>query len=257
MKKISTIAVSQFHLASHVAFHASVNRAMEEGGFSNAKWDGLLSQYSDSIAVLSDIVRRQQGSVYTEDVQAADARRDSTMRQIFLTVDAAAKSTVSDEKEAGKKLQFILKPYRKDTRDQMSDQTEDVRGMVQVLRGETASPLVGLLMIQAFIDRLEQQNEQFDTLYRERAVDRGAQPCAGVDTVAQRKMTDTLYTNLTEMLNSLSVAAEAGIETGFDTDTLNTLIDTVNAYIAQYKLVLANQAKKTAAPPSPPEGGDV
>ena len=244
MKKINSIALTHFHLATHVDYHKSIYAVMVLAGFLNPKWTTTLAAYKAAIDVLNDVVRRQQGSIYTEDVTAADARRDSTMGQIFMMIDAAVKSSVQEEKEAGKKLQIMVKPYRKDARDQMTDQTEDVRGMIQVLRGESAASFVSVLLLDGLIDRLEQQNEQFAELYRTRILDRESQPGTGVNTTAQRKETDTQYNALVEMLNSVSIAADAGIETGFAVTELNKLIDTVNAYVEQYKKVIANQGKR-------------
>ena len=243
MKKIVQLQLSRLHVASHVDYHKSCNMAMTAAGFTNAAWVDILNKYGEAIDTLDDIVRRQQASIYTSDVKEADTARDSSMQQLFLMIDAGAKSAVPAEKDAGKKLQIIAKPYRRDAYDQLTDQTEQVRGLVTALRSAAATQLVATLLLAAIIDRLEQQNEAFAEIYRLRATDRETQPGYGVSASEQRKAVDTLYNNLVDIVNSASVMLSINVATGFDAPALNTLIDTINAYITQYKLVLANQAK--------------
>ena len=247
MKRIGTFATSHLHVASHVDYHKSCYNAMIAVGFNNAAWEKILDDYNLSIDILDNIVRRQKASIYTGDVHNADVYRDSTMKQLFLLIDAGAKSAVPTEKEAGKKLQTIIKPYRKDDRDQLTDQTEQVRSMITALGLAAVAPLVETLLLGAIIERLDKQNEAFAEIYRLRASDRMSQPGYGVNTAVQRKATDYLYNSLVEIINSVSVASELSIETGLNGASLNTLIDAINAYIAQYKLVLANQAKEAKA----------
>ena len=244
MNIIERIAISQLHTSSHIVFHKSCYRAMKDSRWSNAAWEALLEYYYFEIDILDDVAHRQRASIYTSDVHDADALRDGTMRQFFLLVDAGAKSSIAEEKAAATKVQTIIKPYRRDAYDQLTDQTEQVRRMIVALNSDIAAPLVETLGLGAVIERLGQQNEAFAEVYRTRAVNRQAQPAYGVNTKAQRKVVDSVYNKVIAIVNSASIILSVGIAVGTPADNINTLIDSINAHIAQYKLVLANQGKK-------------
>lgn len=244
MKKIAQFQLSRLHVSSHIDFHRSILLAARDATFTNALWNELLGEYTTEINLLDDVVRRPQASIYTTDVQNADALRDSTLKQLFLLIDAAANSSVAAERLAGQKLQIIVKPYRRDGSDQLTDETEDIRGMLRALGTDAAVDWADTLQLGGVIQRLKQQNNAFADIYRTRALDKETQPGAGLNTKEQRKVVDDIYEQIVIMANSVLVSAAAGIETGFDLVALNTFIDTVNADIDQYKMVLANQAKK-------------
>lgn len=243
MKTIGLIKLSRLHLASHVDFHQSVAAAATEAGFANAAWTALLGAYTTQLETLAEVVRRQRASVWTADVQAADHMRDSTMGQLFLTIGAAAKSTLPDEHTAGVKLQTIVHPYHNDTRDQLTDQTERVRELVAELREGEAAEWVARLGLDAVVARLDAQNTEFGRLYAKRAEERRTQPGAGVDAREQRRVVDGLYRQIAGVANSVSVAGSVGSATEFDPVRLGGFIDRVNALVGQYRLVVANQAK--------------
>ena len=246
MKKIGTLHLTSLHVSSHVEFHKSCYGAMSARQWGNAKWEALLVSYASGIDTLDNVVRRQRASIYTSDVDNADALRDGTMGQFFLLVDAGAKSSLAAEKAAATKVQTIIKPYRRDVYDQLTDQTEQVRGMITALSTDVARPLIDTLGLSAVLQRLGEQNEAFAEVYRLRATDRQGQPAAGVDTKVQRKAVDDDYNSLTDIANGASVVLDTGIDIGIGAADVDALIDEINAYIAQYKLVIANQGKKKA-----------
>lgn len=114
MKRISTKRFYPYHLhgGSHADYHRTNLLIAEEEAFENERWTTLLGSYRTELNTLTDISIRPTGSTYTPDIRAADAVRDRTMRQLFLSVAAAAQSSLPAEREAAQKLLIRLRLCR-------------------------------------------------------------------------------------------------------------------------------------------------
>lgn len=244
MKKINSFAVSQLHVASHVDFHKAVIMAMITASFSQTAWRELREAYNQAVTVLQEVVRRQQSSALTAKIREADARRDNAMRQLFKIIDAAALSFDENQREAGRVLKQVVKKYRRDVYDQYTDQTEQIYGLIRDLSTQEISEYVNAAKAGPIIQPLRTANNEFVELYEQRAVEQEQRPGHGIDTVAQRRVVDGYYRQMCELVNGLSAVSAVDAETGFDPTRLATLIETVNALVAQYKRVIAHQGKR-------------
>lgn len=243
MKTIGTFALTHLHLASNLDFHTSVYDATMVTLFTQAEWKSLREEYQKQIEVLRAVVRRQAASILTPQIREADRVRDNTMNQLFLAFRSAAKSNDPEIQQIGKDLLTLVKPYRKDPHDQLTDQSQQINGMLnQILIGQPAEWLA-TINAKTVAQRLGSENNRFLTLYRERALEQEQRPANGIDSREQRRVTDTLYHAIVQLANSLSVAAASGVDTGYDPVKLDLFIETVNGLIVQYKHVIANQGK--------------
>lgn len=248
MEKINTLNVSRLRTAGHLGYHKAAYQEFRVAGLTtNTGYTALVAQYVAAISTEEEVVRRQQALLLTADVTEADAARDSTLRQLVTLVDSAQYSTLAAEKQAADKLAIVIKPYRKDYKDNMAEETEDLRGLLAILGQDDMAGYIDQLTLGPVMQRLRQQNNAFDTLYRQRAQERVTTRGTGISTKDQRKVVDDLYRQLVDMVNAIVGTAALGIETGFDATLLGTLTSNVNGVIEQYKLVIANQNKTSAA----------
>jgi len=246
MQKINTLQITQLRTAGHLGYHkaARVEFAVQ-GLTTNTGYTDMVAQYTAAITLEDEVVRRQQAMLLTQDVNEADARRDNTLRQLVTMVDSARYSTLPEEKRAADKLEVVIRPYRKDYKDNMAEETEDLRGLLAALSTDEMVAYADTLNLGPVIQRLRKENNDFDTLYRQRSADRVTTRGTGISTTDQRKVVDGIYRSLVELINSIAATAALGIETGFDPAKLSTLILNINGLVEQYKLVLANQNKSS------------
>lgn len=247
MEKITGISLSKLRVAGYAGFLRSVLDSVRAvtGMTTNVKFLALVDQLSAEITVLQEVIRRQQALLLTPEIEAADKLRDNTFMQLKHLVTAATYSSVAEEKLAGDKLTIVMKPYASDYRDQLAEETEDLRGLLTQLGTDELFEYQETLLLGAVVQRLRQQNNAFDILYKQRGQDRLATRGAGVSTVEQRKVTDELYRQLVEYLNNIVGAIDMGIDAGFDAEKLTQLTGEINALIEQYKLNIDNQNKKS------------
>ena len=247
MEKINSLSLSKMRVASYVGFLRSVLTTIKGASdlTTNTKFLALVQSLLDEFQVLEEVVRRQQALLLTPEVTAADKLRDNTMMQLKHLVTAATYSSVAVEKTAGDKLSIIIKPYAKDYRDQMAEETEDLRGLLAQLGAEEMVEYIDALVLGPVLQRLRQQNNAFDVLYRQRGQDRATTRGTGVSTTDQRKVTDDLYRQVIEYLNNVIGVIDMGIDSGFSTEALAKVANDINATIEQYKINLDNQNKKS------------
>ncbi len=246
MEKITHLSLSKMRVASYVGFLRTVINIIRSASemTTNAKFLALVQSLLDQFNILEEVVRRQQALLLTPEVTAADKLRDNTLMQLKHLITAATYSSVVTEKEAGDKLSIIIKPYAKDYRDQMAEETEDLRGLLAQLNSDEIFTYVDALTLGAVLQRLRQQNNAFDALYQQRGQERATTRGTGVSTTDQRKVTDDLYREVIEYLNNVVGIVDMGIESGFNVETLAQVTADINATIEQYKINLDNQNKK-------------
>lgn len=251
MKTIESFYLSRIPLATYVVFHRSVRLALAEANFANAAMKADSLEYGQGLDTLDDAVRREPASVYTPRIKEADRLRDLAMRKYFTTIKLAAQSGNPEERQAGINLEIVSRPYEKDAKNNYTDQTEQIRGLLRTVGKDEPFAWLQTLKATAIVTDLEAQNNLFDELYRARAEERKNRPAADVDTQEQRKVVDGVYDRIVQRANGASVLNASGVDTGFEPAKLDTFIDKVNAYIDQHKLVEANRGKKHATEEGP------
>lgn len=240
MKKIKKKSFWKLPIAAHVAMHHNLSQLAAGARFSNADWTANALSYKAEFDIYDDVVRRRRASIWTAEIEEADAVRDSTQQQLFGLVDSSAHSSNPQEREAARKLQLGLRPYRGDTRSPYVSQTEQIRGILRFAGEGEGFEWLSTIKGVPIATRLQDENERFDELYIKRAEERQSIPTHGLSSKAQRRKVNTLWDALVEKTNDAAGAAAIGIDTGFDQVKLDAFIDSVNAIIEQYILVEAS-----------------
>lgn len=244
MAAIKTFSMARLHVAGHLAFHRDSQYVFSNGMFDNTVWRELMTLYAAELNVYDAIVRRQRASTLTQDIARADKTRDEAMRHLFMLIDAAARSGAPAERTAGEKLRVVISDYRKDLYDHMAEQTEQVFGLIRDLQKEEPYQWIGAINAASAVGRLRTANMDFQELYRERIEQRETQEANGISTTAQRRIVDATYRRITAVLNNVAGTEMIGVDTGFAPDKVADLIVSVNGVVEQYRLNLANQARR-------------
>lgn len=238
--KVKSLGLARLHAASHVEFMQSAYQlTYTDPPLAIPALGELLPQWLAEITVENDLIRRQRASAYTPVVKEADKERDSVMYELFYSVEAGLKSTDAAKKQAAQSLEIIIRPYRKDAYDQMTDQTQDIDGMVAALGADSAAGLVDALTLGPILQRLRQANNRFKTAYASRVAETETRAAvSSVKTPEQRRIVDAQYRQATDLLEAGSLMLATA-----DRTPVEKAISALNALIDQYKLVIANQAK--------------
>ncbi|MDH6304810.1 hypothetical protein M2459_001546 [Parabacteroides sp. PF5-5] len=244
MEKIKSISKSRLHVDSHAEFNENVYLAVKEAAFTNVEMAALLPLYLESITLEKQIISRPRASIYTQDVQGSDSIRGGLLKQLIGTINSARKGNIPAMKDAAEKLWIIVKPFRKVYTNFMTDETDQINNLVKLILADECEEWLRALYLETVVLKLKHENIAFRKKYTTRAIERGTLPGNGITTIEQRKVVDKLYTQIIDLLNSVVVSARAKIETGFPEEKMDTVTVAINSYIDQYKLIIANQAKK-------------
>lgn len=244
MAIIKTMSLTKMHNNSHLEFHTSVSNVLLESAFANQKFAQLYNSYRAELAVERNVIGRPRASVLTPDVITGREERDGEFIHYINVVRSGRRSSIPERKAAADKLWIISKPYKDVYSLFIPDSIDKVRELMKLLGTDENADLIDALTLGASAQKLRQLNNKLSTTYTERAIERGSLPDKDISSREQRRKVDIIYKELVATLNSVEISTRAGIETGFDAEKLNSVIVDINSFIDQYKMTIANYAKK-------------
>lgn len=244
MEYIKSFGRSQLHVDSHAEFNLSVYMTVASAVFTNTDMAALLPVYKEAIDLERQIIARPRASTYTQTVAEEDNTRGGMLKQLVNTIVAARMGNMPNIKEAADNLWIVVKPYRNAYATFMADETDKIANLLSELGKDMYADWIDVLSLAGVVQKLRQENNKFRETYNKRATERGLLPGKGITTREQRKVVDGLYNKVVHLLNSAVDFTRSSIDTGFDAEKLATTTLSINSFIDQYKLILANTAKK-------------
>lgn len=249
--KIKNFSKSRLTNGAHAEFNDTVKGLMVPQGAKLGIVDQITA-YEAAIRTEQEIINRQHGSIYTNNMTEADRVRDNAIGTVFRIIDAYATLPDAELSEAGRDLRVVIRPYRGIRSSEMMKQTAEVEGLLRMLGGvEVNEQAMVKLGLAEHIGRIAAANEEFKRLVAERDEDIvSRQPVADVETRAQRRTVDALYTGLCER-----IYAAALIGTTAQQPVAEELIVEINRRVDHYRAVLASE-RRTPSATAPDEGTD-
>lgn len=196
----------------------------------------FLDIYETDLLAMADVVDESLVSAETEQMKPHDTNRDSLAVYILTHISRARSLPLEAEREAGKALYKIMKPYNGIARLPMAQETAKIRGMLMDLRKEENLPHVAALGLETYMAELEKENEAYDLLAQQRVQSRAASKKE--NSAELRKRIDAYYADLTLLAQSYSVVRPSEKATAFVTSLSQLIFETTTAYrqrIAQTK----------------------
>lgn len=238
--KVKSLPLSLLHAASHVEFmQAALQLINTTPELRIEPLKEVLTKWSSEVDIENNLVRRQRASALTPKIAEADKLRDNAMYEFFFTVEAGLKSADNTLRESAQLIEFAIRPYRKDAYDQLTDQTQDVDGMLAALTTDANIEAADNLNLGPVISRLRTANLKFKDLYAQRIAESESRSAiSSVKTPQQRRLVNSLYHQATDLLQAGSLILPAA-----DREAVEKVISSLNALIDQYKLVISNQSK--------------
>ncbi len=258
--KIKSIPLSIFNNAEYLAFLNSVLNlvpAPTGGGDrpeiesldadvrTNGSPDiGLSAQFvqkmENDVMLLADTVDESRIAQETEQAAVHEANRDNLV--IYITTRISL--PLEAERDAGKFLYKVIKPYIGIARLPVAQETAKIQGLLIDLRKGENATYVTTLGLEAYLAELEKENNAYIALTSARTQSRAANKKDNSATIRQRL--DSQYDDLVMLAQSFSVAQPSAAATTFVSNLNQLISETVTAF---------NQRKKGSGPAGEGGGG--
>lgn len=199
----------------------------------------------NDVMLLADVVNESRISQETEEAGIHETNRDNLVLYITSRISRAGTLPLEVERNAGKHLYKVVKPYIGIARLPFAQETEQIKGMLIDLRKEENAAYVTALGLDTYLTELEKENNAYAALTSKRTQSRAANKKESGTEL--RKRLDEQYDDLVMLAQSFSVAKPSEAATTF-VKNLNQLIsETVTAYNQRKK---GSGSKPTPTPPA-------
>lgn len=202
----------------------------------------FIQTFENDIMLLADTVDESRIAQETEQAAVHEANRDKLIIYITTRISRAGGLPLEAERDAGKFLYKVIKPYIGIARLPVAQETAKIQGLLIDLRKDENAIYVTTLGLEAYLAELEKENNAYIALTSARTQSRAANKKDNSATIRQRL--DSQYDDLVTLAQSFSIAVPSEEATTFVSNLNQLISETVTAF---------NQRKKGAG--SAGEGG--
>lgn len=193
----------------------------------------FVQEFEKEILALSDVVNESRISLETKEALVHEENRDNFVIYITTRITRAASLPLEAEREAGRQLRDIIKPYINIPRLPVAQESVAIKGMLIDLRKDEYKEYVTTLGLDNYLAELEKENNAYISLTTERTKSRAANK---KETGAEiRKRLDVIYNNLMLLAQSYNIAKP--------TPESATFVKEMNQLISETKAAYARRSK--------------
>lgn len=177
-------------------------------------------------------------SAVSEDIVNADTRRDNDFRGFADAVKATTKHFNPQVVTAATKVKILLDTTGNVAPMANDQETSKIYNLIQELRSPAYSSEIALMKLEDWVSRLEESNQAFETLSRQR-----------VEEVSQRTLLKVKETRIVvdEQYKSIIARIEAYLTIGEDILVYDAFIAELNTLIDNYRNLLAQRQGRAEA----------
>ena len=173
------------------------------------------------VLALADVVDESRISQETEKAELHEKNRDNLVVYITTRISRAGTLPLEAERDAGKYLYKVIKPYIGIARLPVAQESAKIQGLLIDLRKDENISYVETLGLAAYLDELEKENNAYISLTSQRTQNRAANKKESGAVLRERS--DGYYEDLVMLAQSYSVAVPSEAATAF-VNNLNQLI---------------------------------
>lgn len=193
---------------------------------------GLSAQFvqtlEDDVMQLADVVNESRIAQETEEAAVHEKNRDNLVIYITTRISRAGTLPLEAERDAGKFLYKVVKPYIGIARLPVAQESAAIQGMLIDLRKEENATYITTLGLDAYLAELEKENNAYIALTSTRTQSRAANKKDSGETI--RKRLDEQYDDLVMLAQSFSVAQPSAAATTFINNLNQLITETTTAY---------------------------
>lgn len=197
----------------------------EEVQASGAPDIGLSKEFVNAmekdVLALADVVDESRISQETEKAELHEKNRDHLVVYITTRISRAGTLPLEAERDAGKYLYKVIKPYIGIARLPVAQESAKIQGLLIDLRKDENISCVETLGLTAYLDELEKENNAYISLTNQRTQNRAANKKESGAVLRER--IDGYYEDLVMLAQSYNVAVPSEAATAF-VNNLNQLI---------------------------------
>lgn len=245
--KIKSIGLTKLNSAEHVNFHNLVSGYLKTCTPEKISATAESAAYTPLIAAEQDLVKRQQGSVLSPQMEAADGKRDDLLVYFTNAVINAERSPLEAQTAAYAHIWPTVKPYVGIAKHAVGQESAEIKGLVSDLSGADFAAYVTALNLTEALAALDAANNAYIALDLQRT----SEIPSKAETVALRDETDKAYTSIADKATATVLLSPCPEALQFVSD-INNLIDRTNA---SYNQRMAQKGKKPENPEVPTDTG--
>ena len=241
MTDIKTIDLPKLNNGAHYEFMKVVSDrfATETALSTNAAAKKAIEALAAAVKEEDRCLVISQKSLITDDIKAADDKRDNIFRGLRKSIKGLTDAPVADVAQAAKELQQCLVDYRIDPAMQLDRETGLLHNFIADLETKHAAQ-VTKLGLTLFVAPLKEANAKVEQFIVDRTT---AQSAVAAGELRQaRLVTDAAYRHLVKFVNALAMVS--------GTTDYDALAKFLNEHIDRYKHEVLPKKKKGGKKPS-------
>ena len=209
----------------------------------------FISAMENDLMKLADVVNESRIAQETEEAQRHEANRDSLATYILTRISRSGTLPLEAERDAGKFLYKVIKPYIGIARLPVAQESAAIRGLILDLRKSENAPYVTTLALDGYISELESENNAYIALTSTRTKNRAANALESGTEI--RKRTDVQYDDLVTVAQAYSIAQPSDEASTFVKNINQLITETVTAYNQREKAPRKKKAGSSSTDDAP------
>lgn len=188
----------------------------------------FVQKLEKDLLLLADVVNESRISQETEEAALHETNRDNLVIYITTRISRAGTLPLEAERDAGKSLYKVIKPYIGIARLPVAQESAAIQGLLIDLRKEENKEYVTTLGLDAYLAELEKENNAYIALTSARTQSRAANKKESGTEI--RKRLDEQYDDMVMLAQSFSVVKPSAKATTFINNLNQLIAETVTAY---------------------------
>lgn len=247
MDKIDTVNLVPFRNHEHFQFMTDFVVFVEKATPDELNIPDLFTKFNTALTKERTALGVDRGSIKSKAVKTANSARGKTWNAINQRIKANLISPFEEEVKAAEALKRVINHYGDKRRASMNEKTASLTHLVADLQLEHNIIHLKKLGMEAWVDALKTQNEQFQELFNERNEENAEKPNGNVSIF--KKEVNNVYKEIISSINSTITLnlAKPGVE---------IFVKELNEKIGYYKQTLAIRKGRKRSEKAPAEEGN-
>lgn len=224
MLEIKTMPLGKMRNNEYAQFMSEVNKLVLEETVEKLHIENKYEPFKTAIDQLLGVGKPTKGSNKTVLVSEADATRDKTDGGLLRYVESFLFHWDNNTVAAATRLMDVINKYGNLRKLSYNEETNGITNKVEELKSETFAPDVALINATLWVNKLEEHNQNFISIFNERANQESARSIGSMR--ESRMACDTAYDELVKLVNALIMVN--------GDDNYKTFADKMNYYIDYY-----------------------